>query len=327
MRKFLKRLKNAKAAFFSEDEPKKIEHPAAKKVLGSSSISRRNLLTGTGLVAATAAFVATMKPSPAYAAMTVFDPSNLAKNAETAAQTAQLLLTSEGILKSADSTLKTLGLGGISSAVSSELFASTMGAAGQIYGAASTVNSVIGTVKKLEFAGRNLVGAVQNLGARGVAGKAIRSIKDISGAVSMAKSFVLAEPSSNAELGSVRQKFERQRKEVVQGAQSEALGASIWHVSDAIDSGRRVGKLANQAAKVAGANGDLRAQIAVQTSGILMIVEELSKNRQLVAASVGQQAVEGAVLLNTRVAPPPENRFLGQPEPQKQSPGNQVFGK
>lgn len=265
---------------------------------------RRALLTGTAL-AGGAILAEAMSPREARAAMTVFDPSNLAKNAETAAQTAQLVLSNKGILQFSEDILGKIGLDGVSSDVASKLFSAGGG-----------ISDALGHVRKIEGAGRMLAGVI------GKAVSAPTSVDSVQAGLALAVRYG-AEGAQTGALGPVAEDRARQRAATVRLAQSESLGAAMFHAEDSAKTGDRVAKLAADAREAAGADGDMRGQLAVLTSAVLVQIEESAKGRQLMAALAAQLALEGQ---QNYVMPPSAdaNTYRGSaPAPAS----NQVFGK
>lgn len=243
----------------------------------------------------------------AWAAMTVFDPSNLAKNAETAAQTAQMVLSNKGILDTSEDMLSKIGIDGLTTDVASQLFDAAGGAM-----------NAIGHIKKMEGAGRSLMRQMQ-AGSDGTI-----SVKSIRAGFSLATRYSQDNAPTSGGLGPLHQARARARMETLRTAQTEALGASIYHGQDAVEASTRVQRVAAQAKSAASADGDLRGQLAVLTSAMLMSIEEQTKTRQLLAAYVGQQAIEaqgvGASIQDSSWSNPTSNQ-------RDTSPSSQVFKK
>lgn len=233
---------------------------------------RRALLGGSALIGV-AALASVLQPRQAHAAMTVFDPSNLAKNAETAAQTMQLVLSNKGILSMAEDTLKKIGINGISADGAAKLFD-------------GGILSAIGHVKDVEGAGRMLMQMLSKDSG------GASSIDSVAVGLTTAARYALQNAPAEGGLGPAAQARARSRMETIRTAQVEALGASLFHSQDAAKAATRVQRVADQARTTAGPNGDLRSQIAALTSAVLMSVEEQAKTRQLLASFIGQNALD-----------------------------------
>lgn len=262
---------------------------------------RRALLTGTALVGG-AILAEALGPREAQAAMTVFDPSNLAKNAETAAQTAQLVLSNKGILKFSEDILKKIGLEGIGEDIAGTLFNASGG------------RDALGHIKKIEGAGRLLALQI----GRGIDAPA--SVDSVQGGLALAAKYA-ADAVSAGGLGPAAEAGARQRADTVRLAQVETLGAALYHSDDTTQVAGRVANLAQQARKAAGAEGDLRGQVAVLTTAVLAQIEEAAKGRQLMAALAAQLALEGQF---SGVVPDGRN---AERKPQAESAASKIFGK
>ena len=203
----------------------------------------------------------------AWAALTVFDPSNMAKNAETAAQTAQLVLTAKDHLERAQSTLKSLGNADLSAEVNRALFAVTEAA-----------TTAIGDSRRIGqgqgmslLAPLNTGSAVEPLSVAESVGKVDQMMASSSGILNMESAWF----------------------DVANTAQKRSLGASIYHIDNAAKITSRIGPLAQSAEEAASMDkGSLRTQVAVLTAAVLQNTEEVAQLRHMIATSVAAQSAQ-----------------------------------
>lgn len=268
-----------------------------------SGLGRKVAIAGLffGAVAAGAGALFTARPEIAYAAMAVIDSTNLAKNAETAAQSAKIYQVTSETKQLINSIQMITGMGQSFGGNSPFRFGS---ATSSTIGAISVAKTAMPNMQRI-FNGRN------------------GNISDPSSAALAFKTNL-----SSREGLTPQERYQRSRelRGSVDEAQERAGGIALYMFNDlSTNSERRVRELsqsAEQAAASADSGGSLRAQISVLTAVQLANFEEAMQNRLLQSAiallAASQSAMEAPL---DNIASP------GLPVSTAPKDGGSLFGK
>lgn len=205
----------------------------------------------------------TARPDIAYAAMAVIDGSNLAKNAETAAQTAKHVAISKEQLENLMLLKKVVGIGMD---------------AHKVFTASSAQGQVLGGIELI----KNATPVVQDILGT--------SLGDDPGMINsvITPQLVETEGIDPAESREMERKRMRMLKELARTGISVGLGVSSRSSSSGI---AVVKKLADLAIEAASEGGSLRGQQAVDTLASIAIAERLDTQNVLLAKMLAMQGL------------------------------------
>lgn len=248
----------------------------------------------------------------AFAAMAVFDSSNLAKNAETAAQTAKILAKATDQLTRLDSMLKSLGLGGFDGAVSTGT---------KLFSATRSGSTVLGSAKVL--GDLNLGDAV----LEGVMGRAQGALPSgVSDSLPQIRSIIRETLSRVSVQGAQQQHaLEVNRDQAVLSASETALAEALHGSASTADTAQAVDTLAAEAKAAAETDGSMRQQMAVLTSAVLRLTEEVAANRRVNAAGVAIDAAKNLARPASTFMPARAKMGVLPPPPAANGAGSGVF--
>jgi len=240
---------------------------------------------------------------PAISAMSVIDSSNLAKNAQIATTTTQILSSNEVSQSLLKEVLDTLGvkqgftevnnLGGILKISQSVSNGNLLGAVNGIQDVAPDFAPLL---KAAKIAGRTISGGSPKSAAD--ATKAIRAAFRV---------YHVLEPYQRAELQTAARQNHRLSVD-------EAYGAATYNLQSVSQSYDRVQTLADQSQDAE----TLNQRVSVMTASNLVLIEEIAQLRALLAADLkarsAEHYAESAIAIAADPdAPPPQIDAEGQP--------------